>query len=259
MNTKIEGILLSKLAHGERNLLVKLLLRSGKIISVMFYGGRGGGEKKKSSVLEIGTMLKVELARSKSNSELYSAKEWQPMWMANKVRDDHLAFYCLCFIVQLAAKIAVEEDLHDDSHSFDDHSQGIFRAVSNALVRLESSVAEKKFIGRFEVSLYLGKLLTELGVFPNLKNCMVCGINLELFESLSLSPEQGGFICSNCSYSEQNGAVIWHLLNQVATKKSPEIECDERLTRQNLERLWQYFCFQSHLNPMDFKTLSMIP
>ncbi len=76
MNTKIEGILLSKLAHGERNLLVKLLLRSGKIISVMFYGGRGGGEKKKSSVLEIGTMLKVELARSKSNSELYSAKEW---------------------------------------------------------------------------------------------------------------------------------------------------------------------------------------
>lgn len=259
MNTKIEGILLSKVAHGERNLLVKLLLRSGKTISVMFYGGRGGGEKKKSSILELGTMLKVELARSNSNSEVYSAKEWQSLWMANKVRDDHLAFYVLCFIVQLAAKIAVDENLHDDSHSFDDHSHGIFRAVSNALVHLESSVANKQFLARGEIAIYLGKLLIELGVFPNIKNCMVCGINLELFENLTLSADQGGFICSTCKPSEQKGPILWSLMNDVANKKTPDIACDPNFTRPNLERLWQYFCFQFHLNPMDFKTLSMIP
>src|SRR5690606_37672537 len=107
MNTKVEGIVLTKHPQGERNLVVKLLLRSGKVVSVMFYGGRGGGEKKKSSVLELGTMLKVELARSRSNSDMQSAKEWEAIWMADKVRTDHIAFYALCFIVQVAAKVAI--------------------------------------------------------------------------------------------------------------------------------------------------------
>lgn len=259
MNTKVEGILLSKLPHGERNLVVKLLLRSGKVISAMFYGGRGGGEKKKSSVLELGSMLKVELARSKSNSDLQSAKEWQPIWMANKVRDNHVAFYALCFIVQVAAKIAVEEDLHDESHQFDNHSQGVFRAVSNALVHLEDSVAKDDFHARGEIALYLGKLLIELGVFPELKACMVCDINLESLQKMILSSEHGGFICQNCSHTDQTQAVLWDFMNEIAHKKSPDIRPNNNLLRNNLDRLWEYFCFQNQLDPKDFKTLSMIP
>ncbi len=259
MNTKVEGILLSKHPYGERNLIVKLLLRSGKLITVMFYGGRGGGEKKKASVLELGTMLKVELSRSKTTSDFQSAKEWQPIWMANKVRDNHLAFYALCFIVQVAAKVAVEEDLHDESQSFDQHSHGIFRAVSNALVHLESSVAANEFIPRGEVALYLGKLLVELGVFPDLKSCIVCGHALSDFKLMSLSSQHGGFTCSNCAPVDLLPADLWQLMNEVALKKSPEIKPSDSLERIALERLWQYFCFQCHLDPKDFKTLSMIP
>ncbi len=259
MKTKIEGLILAKHPQGERNLVVKLLLRSGKGASVMFYGGRGGGEKKKASVLELGTMLKVELARSRGGSDLYAAKEWEPIWMAMALRDDHVAFYTLCFIVQVAGKIVVEEDLHDDSHSFDDHSQGIFRAVSNALVHLENAVKTKEFYPSGEVALYLGKLLVELGVFPDLHACMVCGVELNNFKTLRLSPEHGGFVCPTCSHAEPGISEIWRLMVEVANKKSPEIKPNSTITRSALDRLWQYFCYQSQLEPKDFKTFSMIP
>ena len=259
MNTKVEGIVLTKHPQGERNLVVKLLLRSGKVVSVMFYGGRGGGEKKKSSVLELGTMLKVELARSRSNSDMQSAKEWEAIWMADKVRTDHIAFYALCFIVQVAAKVAIEEDLHDESQSYDDHSMGIFRAVSNALVHLEKMVSDKSFHPSGEVALYLGKMLIELGVFPDLKHCMVCGVDLSNFKQLLLSSEHGGFVCHNCSHGDAAQFNLWRLMNEVAVKKSPEITPEATFARVSLERLWDYFCFQSHLEPRDFKTLAMIP
>lgn len=259
MKTKIEGIILTKHPQGDRNLILKLLLRSGKIVTVMFYGGRGGGEKKKASVLELGSMLKVELSRSRGGSDIYSAKEWEPLWMANKVRDNHVAFYVLCFIVQVAVKVAQEEDLHDESHSFDDHSQGVFRAVSNALVHLETMVQQNTFHASAEVAIYLGKLLIELGVFPDIKSCMVCGVILEQFTQLQLSSEHGGFVCHNCSHGDKAQFNLWRLMSEVAVKKSPEIVPDASFPRSGLDRLWEYFCFQSQLEPKDFKTLTMIP
>lgn len=259
MKTKVEGLILSKHVQGERNLVVKLLLRSGKIISTMFYGGRGGGEKKKASVLELGTMLKLELARSRSSSDMYSAKEWEPMWMAKAMRENHIAFYALCFIVQVAAKVAVEENLHDDSHGFDEHSQGIFRAVSNALVHLENSVEQGQMHASGELVLYLAKMLIELGVFPELRSCMICDAELKGLRALSLSADHGGFVCHTCTSGEVALVDIFNLLGEAATKKSPEITPSHSITKLGLERLWQYFCFQTNLDPKDFKTLSMIP
>lgn len=258
MKTKIEGIILSKNVQGERNLVIKLLLRSGKVVSVMFYGGRGGGEKKKSSVLELGSMLKVELARSRAGSDMYSAKEWEALWMADAIRQNHVAFYTLCFIVHVASKVAQEEDLHDESHSFDDHSQGIFRAISNALVHLESMVKLNNFHPTSELIIFLGKLLIELGVFPDLRSCMLCGVNLEAVTKMGLSSEHGGFVCHTCTHGDEAQYNLWLMLNDVATKKSPEIMPSENLTRTGLDRLWQYFCFQCQLEPKDFKTLAMI-
>jgi len=259
VKTKIEGIVLTKNLQGERNLVVKLLLRSGKVTNVIFYGGRGGGEKKKSSVLELGTMLKVELARSRVGSDLSSAKEWEAIWMADKLRLNHIAFYLLCSIVQVASKVAQEEDLHDESHGYDEHSAGVFRAISNSLVHLEHSVASNTFYPNSELCLFLGKLLIELGVFPDLRTCMICGVALEQFSKLSISSEHGGFVCSNCTHGDHAQHSLWLSLNDVAAKKSPEIVFSSDLPHLARERLWQYFCFQSNLDPKDFRTIAMIP
>ena len=52
MQTKIEGLILSKVPYDERHVIANLLLRSGRKVSVVFYGGRGGGKKQKSSILD---------------------------------------------------------------------------------------------------------------------------------------------------------------------------------------------------------------
>lgn len=75
LETKIEGILLSKLPYKDRHLICHMLLRSGKKVGVIFYGGAGGGKKMKSTNLELGHMIKVELKHSNKNKELYSLAE----------------------------------------------------------------------------------------------------------------------------------------------------------------------------------------
>ena len=88
MQTKIEGILIRKIPYQDRHIIGTLLLRSGRKVSVLFYGGQGGGKKLKSSTLELGHMLRVELGRSKSTSDLYRAKEWSPIWIHEKIANN---------------------------------------------------------------------------------------------------------------------------------------------------------------------------
>ena len=48
MQSKIEGIVTSKIPYDERHIIANVILRNGKKVSVVFYGGRGGGPKQKS-------------------------------------------------------------------------------------------------------------------------------------------------------------------------------------------------------------------
>ena len=97
MQNKIEGLVLSKVPYDERHIIANLLLRSGRKVAVVFYGGRGGGKKQKSSIIELGFMLSVELAHAKTNSDIYHAKEWNLVWNHDLIRLDHTAFYLMCF------------------------------------------------------------------------------------------------------------------------------------------------------------------
>ena len=99
MQTKVEGLVLSKIPYDERHLIVNLLLRTGRKISVVFYGGRGGGKKQKSSIIELGFMLSVELSQAKTNTEVYHAKEWNMIWHHDLIRNNHNAFYLMCFFL----------------------------------------------------------------------------------------------------------------------------------------------------------------
>ena len=50
-------------------------------------------------------MLRVELGRSKSTSDLYRAKEWSPIWIHEKIRFDYKAFCTMCLMLEIIDQV----------------------------------------------------------------------------------------------------------------------------------------------------------
>lgn len=130
----IEGIIINKIPVKARDIVAKVLLRNGRVISVYFYGGQGGGKHQKGTLVELGHMLTIVLAPRKKylESELSVAKEWTLKWDSDFIRKDVMAFYFMCFIFELISKIAVSQEL-DELDFKDEEYVGIFNVVSNAL------------------------------------------------------------------------------------------------------------------------------
>lgn len=262
MQTKIEGIVLSKIPYDERHIIAYLLLRSGRKISVVFYGGRGGGKKQKSSIIELGFMLSVELSVSKANTEVYHAKEWQLVWHHDLIRLNHTAFYLMCFFLEVINKISPSENLHD-VHEENKEMVGLFTSLSNALVHLEKCLKDNAFYPHSHAVIFLTKALLHLGVFPEREHCTLCGEELSRFNDMYLIAEEGGFACPPClnqrqAYSVQSGRELWELVGHIAHTKYSELGAI-KLEYKSLPRmLFHYFCFQFHFEEKDFKTASMV-
>jgi len=262
MQTKIEGLVLSKTPYDERHIIAHLLLRSGRKVSVVFYGGRGGGKKQKSSVIELGFMLAVELSPSKTHAEIYHAKEWNLIWHHNLIRENHQAFYLMCFYLEVISKLSPVENLHD-VHEENTEMVGLFSSLSNALVHLEKSLQEKTFSLHAHAVIFLTKTLLQSGVFPEREHCTLCGTDLHTFNDMYLLAEEGGFACPPCmnqrkSYSVQSGRELWELLGHIAHTKYTELS-EIKLEYKSLPKmLFHYFCFQFHFEEKDFKTQAMV-
>jgi recombinational DNA repair protein (RecF pathway) len=264
MQTKIEGILLSKAPFQDRHLMGHLLLRSGKEIPVCFYGGQGGGAKKKSSQLELGYMLKVELNRSKSTSDTYSAKEWLPLWSHKNIRTNHKAFSLLCLYLEVLSKLSQSADLHDEFQDYDDHSVGLFRVLSNAEVYLEKSLEEGNFDWSWHMAVFLAKLFVETGIFPDISHCVISGLEINKGDPVHLDAQHGGFAkiselgVEDRQYSYgQGGNQIRELLALASKSKysdMPTMPWDKAFTHP----LFNYFCYQYQFQMTDFKTFKML-
>ncbi|NOT79594.1 MAG: hypothetical protein HOP07_11430 [Bacteriovoracaceae bacterium] len=262
MQTKIEGLVLSKIPYDERHIIAHLLLRSGRKISVIFYGGRGGGKKQKSSVIELGFMLSVELATAKTNSDIYHAKEWALVWNHDLIRMNHQAFYLMCFFLEVVNRIAPTENLHE-VHEENIEMVGLFTSVSNAIVHLEKSLVAQSFFRHSHTVIFLTKILLHLGVFPEREQCTLCGIDLQGFNDMYLLPEEGGFSCPPCmnqrqSYSVQSGRELWEIVGHIAHTKYGDLSSVQLEYKSLPKMLFHYFCYQFHFEEKDFKTASLV-
>ena len=266
MITKIEGILIRKIPYQDRHIIGTLLLRNGRKISVLFYGGQGGGKKHKSSTLEMGYMLRIELGRSKSTSELYLAKEWTPMWVHEKIRFNYKAFCLMCLILEIMDHMSTEDDLHDDFHSSDESMVGLFRVLSNALVHIESRMKSDSFDRSSELVIFLGKLLIEQGVFPERSSCVFCDQELEHASMIYLVTDHGGFGCSECVghledavlSGAKEGRELWEVLGVVANEKYQKL-IDFKLEHPEVVKtLLGYFFYQFQMQPKQLKGLNSV-
>ncbi len=267
----LEGILINKTPYKDRDIIGKLLLRSGKVVDLYFYGGRGGGKLQKGSILEVGYMLKVTLApaRKKGIQSMQIAKEWNLVWEAKHIRKNFQAFYLLSFIFELTSKIAIEFDPEDAS---DEDQAGVFKIVSNSLFHLDKNL-EGEDVNLFDhLFLFLGKLTYELGILPDLKDCLYCHKGLDGFELMKFEPQNGGFTCRECLLqADQSISSNKNLFNDLQASaelrkrmthslslKFSQILDFKDTTRGNCDAIFSYFCYQFNFQKTDFKTWTML-
>ena len=266
----LEGIVIHKTPFKERDIIAKLLLRSGKVINLYFYGGRGGGKYAKGSILEIGYMLKVTLApqRKKIETDLHVVKEYGLLWEAKSIRSNYQAFYLLSLYAEIIQKISLEEDIEHQS----DEQAGIFKVFSNAIYSLDQSIAKNNYNLYQQLFILLAKLTLDLGILPDFEQCLHCHIELDKTELALFEPHQGGFTCSECLlradqfvsqdknlFEEFKSSMHLRLsLVQALQTKFSDYANLQKLTRGQCNSLFNYFCYQFHFEPVQFKTWGML-
>lgn len=211
----VEGIIIQKTPYKERDVICNLLLRSGKCIAVYFYGGRGGGKSTKGSILELGFMVKIELAqrRKKIDTDIQIAKDYKLIWDGGKIRDDFKAFYLLSFFLEYTSKISPSDNLHEGEI---DHHEGVFNALSNSLFYLNKSIEDNCVDYKKSLFVFLVKLCFHSGVNPEAECCSLCNIVYKIDDLCLLDYQLGGFICYDCSskkdeYLSQNRLELENL------------------------------------------------
>jgi len=259
MRTKVEGLLVSKTPFGDKHFIGRLILRNGKKVSAVFYGAKGGGKKRSSSLADLGHMLAVELGRGKYGEHLYPAKEWSLIWAPKKIREDYKALALMCLYFEIVVKFCMEDHLEETEHEND----GPFRVLSNAVFFLEDSLKKGNFNPHEHLLLFLGKVFLDQGIFPKMKTCVFCDQDLEQIRQMSLVFEQGGFSCNNCLGPRPDGVGrdAWIFLQQVKVSTYQDFSF-KNLKFQNVKSLCQlllgHFCFQFHVEERQFRSLPMV-
>ena len=248
MVTKIEGILISKMAYQDRHIIGKILLRNGQVLNCLFYGGKGGGRYKKGTVLELGNMLQIELQVSGrgNNSGLHRAKEWKRMWSHLKIRGEYRAFYLMCLYFELILKLSPEASLNGDYDLHNEEHEGLFRILSNALVYLDNNIPGKDIDTINQFGVFLGKILIVLGIYPRIDNCVLSGISLDQVESMILMPEHGG-MADKMSVNDGKNidcTLLRKFLKMVWVTPYKNIENNLIISKNHVDELFLFFCYQ---------------
>ncbi len=259
---KIEGIVLHKTVFKERDLILNLLLRNGRRVSALFYGGRGGGSKKKSSILDLGHCLEITLTRIKNSDQtLFKASEWKLLWGHQRIRYRHQCFYLMTLFLEIIKKLSTEDgNLKEEYRS--DTDVGLFKVLSNALFYLDQ---EENMAASFlskHLSFFLSKLIFELGIAPDLKSCLSCN---ELFngrDAVHFSLKEGGFFCFKCHFFNEGEASdqgLLSLLRSLWQTRYLEIGNFAMSTTYDYPKdLLRFLCFQYDLREDSFKSSKML-
>lgn len=261
---QLEGILLTKTPFKDKNIIGHVLLRSGFKVSVMFYGGQGGGKKHKGSILQLGYLLSFNISGQRSESfDILSSNQYQEKWYHNDITNQAKAFYLLCFFNEFLDKFSPTAHSKHDLEVPGDSHVGLFRLLSNAIFRLQSECLEKSYNHYNELGIFLVKSLVELGIFPDTSYCVVSGHRIGESDSIILSADNGGFSFEELSSTRKsqihasepmNLAYKMKLISEskyldIKGVSFTQIECSE---------LFNFVCYQQHVRQNEFKTFSMI-
>lgn len=260
-----KGIILSKTKVKEKDLILKILLENGTHMDVMAYGALSSN-KKKANILEIGYAINFNIDKKGfKQSDLRILREPQIHWSYSKLRENHIAFYLVCLFLEIAAKVSPKAD--DSELGLGDVYSGLYKILSNGIFYVEESSKNNQFDQWKLLSLFLGKTLFYLGVFPDYTHCMYCNVGLDGMGAMLMDSE-GGFSCLDCLSQKENFTIkhrevsllseVRNLLHHSKILSFKQYESAPNSSHQANLRLVKYLCFQFNLSENNLKSLNMI-
>lgn len=258
-----EGIILNKTPFKERHLVSRVLLKNGKKISVNFLGGQGGGKKMKSSVVQLGHGIRFSLTgKLKEGDQLNLCKDFKPLWSPQKIRDNHRAFYLMCFFLEFLDKISLTEDLQSRTRlqqiNFED--LGLYNVLSNSLFFMDEALQSGEFNSHKFLSIFFAKLVFQLGLTPNLEIEYFSEIPLVKVPCIQLSFENGAFIDGDKVEVQErmDHKDVWEFLKACWNFKFKDHKNIPEIDANVPNVLLSYLFFQLGFSKSDFRSLELV-
>ena len=199
-----DGMVLQKTSYRERDLVIKILASDGLIYSGLSYGGQGGGKKQTGLKFEIGQVFRFEMKFNPTlSSSMSTLGESILQWSHDKLRSQYEAFLLLLFYVDFTLSVSPEGSLKDQvEFAHESQRQGLYRLLTSAVYYLEQAVKDQNFQVKDHFFLFLVKLSFELGIQLEMSSCVLCGHDFTVHPPTIISPDHGGFICSQCQKAQ---------------------------------------------------------
>ena len=177
---KFEGIILSETNYSESSKILNVLTDKYGLIGVMSKGCRKIKSKLRgvSRKLIYGTFNVYY--KENGLSTLISIDVINSF--SNTLMDLEKISYA-SYIIDLTNQVLKQND-----------SDEIFDILKNTLIKIEEGLDPLVLTNIIEI-----KLLNYLGITPNIDSCTNCGSSKQI---VTLSSEQGGYICKNCYQNE---------------------------------------------------------
>jgi recombinational DNA repair protein (RecF pathway) len=268
---QIEGIIVYKNIQKNRDLMVKMLTRSGELATLYCYGGQGGGKKQAGSSLELGSMIRAEIKIPKTytQSDLAHTSVWSVIWQGDLIRRTFEVYYQMCLAFEIILKISPQllwEDCFENQKNALVSNQDLFLYLSNFLFYLDKNLKEIEYKNLDFLILFFLKILRHMGLLPLGQTCTRCQCDLSSVPSFLSNPE-GGFMCLVCLESSEEKFFdvrkvhdhhhLKNLVNnveQLSFKSSPQLHGNIKM----LKIVFEYFCHHLSLSPYDFKSMEFI-
>ena len=176
----IEGIILSETNYSESSKILNVLTKEHGLIGIMSKGCRNMKSKLRgvSRKLVYGTLHIYY--KEKGLSTLIGVDVINSF--SKTIMDLEKISYA-SFILDLTYQVAKQND-----------SEELFELLKDTLNKIEEDIPPLPLTNIFEL-----KLLDFVGVTPNIDSCCHCGSTKDI---VTLSSEQGGYICKNCYDNE---------------------------------------------------------
>lgn len=175
-----EGIVLSETNYSESSKILNVLTEKYGLIGIISKGCRNIKSKLRgvSRKLVYGTFNVYY--KEKGLSTLISVDVINSF---SKIIMDLEKISYASLIIDLTNQVAKQND-----------SNEIFYLLKNTLIKIEDGLDPLVLTNILEL-----KLLDYLGISPNVDSCSICGSTKQI---VTLSSEQGGYICKNCYQNE---------------------------------------------------------
>ena len=187
---KNEAILLRKQDLRETSLILTFCTRDFGKIKGIVRGVRGGRGTSGGGCYEILSLDEIVFYERK-RADIFTISQCDLVDYFNPIRDDLTRLSYAAYMAELLDSVA----------ELSDPNPGVFELLLDSFRLLSSGASPKRVARIFEI-----KVLSLLGMMPELASCASCGSNTG--EKARFSFKNGGLICAGCAASDRASSPI---------------------------------------------------